>query len=115
MLYYHVTSRENVEPILKEGLFPGWGDLGFGVYLFNDVMAALDYAGRSGWDGELVSPVVLEISASADDVEPVIPHPDWPDPETYENVVWYPAEEADLAWHPLHIRLMEDQTPFPDP
>lgn len=113
MRLYHVTDQSCITSILKAGLLPGWGDLGLGVYLFDDALAALEYAEKGGWDGDLSEPVLLEVEAEDMDVEPVVPDPAWPDPETYDHIWWHPSESEDLAWMPLSIVPMANDTPGP--
>jgi hypothetical protein len=117
-VYYHVTHPEAATAILDEGFLPGWGDAGLGVYLFDDIVAAEDYAARSGWDGELETPVLLRIETKNPLVEQVIPHPDWPDPEAYDHVWFLPMEDEGLAWHPENLAICPDglngtQSPSP--
>lgn len=92
MRYYHVTAPENVADILANGFIPGWGDWGFGVYLFSDPAVAQDYARKGGWDGDLKgkSPVILEVEtwrATSGEV-----HPSW-DARKYETIRWIDMED----------------------
>lgn len=90
--FYHVTNSSNVEAILEQGLLPGWGDDGFGIYVFDDLAAAEDYAADQGWDGALAEPVILALEAYPCEVWEVVPDPHWPNPEDYEHVLRYPAD-----------------------
>lgn len=113
MHFYHVTSSGNVTRILEEGLLPGWGDVGLGVYVFNTEASARQYAANSGWDGALPDPVILKLEAGPDEVERVMPHPEWSDPEAYENISWRPSNVEDEAWMPTSMEILEDQAPRP--
>lgn len=108
--FWHVTSRENAAAIEAEGFLGGWGDAGFGLYAFDDEGAARDYAARGGWDGECSDPVLIRFAVAPDEMEVVIPHPEWPDPETYEHVVWYPMDPDDeeAVWRPKTMRILDD-------
>jgi hypothetical protein len=94
--FYHVTDREHARDIIENGFLGGWGDVGFGVYLYDNMSEASAYAERGGWDEGLVDPVILEVSTT--DVEKVIPHPDW-DEGKYFNMYWHEMEEDD-RWRP---------------
>ncbi|WP_411839645.1 hypothetical protein [Paracoccus sp. ME4] len=115
--FYHVTNRENVKAILRDGIAGGWGDDGFGVYVYTDLGDAESYAARNGWDGELEDPVILEIEAPERDLDFIEINPEWPNPEDYENVRRFPMDPDEKAglenWHPGDIRLLEDQEPGP--
>jgi hypothetical protein len=111
--YYHVTHKDHVEPILSSGFEGGWGDAGFGVYFFDDLAAAEDYASKGGWDGNSV-PEDLQIIEVEDDIhiEHVIPNPAWPNPEDYENVCYSQMDENEPPWGPVR-RLLDPSTPEP--
>lgn len=114
-LYWHVTSRENAAAILEEGFLGGWGDDGFGVYLFSDLAAAEDYAGAGGWDGTLADIAIIEIDDEDPGIRPVEVDPAWPNPEDYEFVRIFPMEDDpgfDEFWIPER-RLLEDAAPAP--
>ena len=102
--YWHITHKDNAEVILREGFAGGWGDNGFGVYLFNNFEAAQDYRNRGGWqEDDPDNLVILEIVAPADSVVPIEIDPAWPNPEDYENVVLHPLEDVvddDDRWRP---------------
>lgn len=113
---WHVTHRDHAAVILKEGLAGGWGDDGFGVYLFDDLTAAEDYRAGGGWqDADPDDLVILEILAPRSDIIPVEVNPAWPNPEDYVSVVMRPLEDMaddDDRWRPA-IRQLED-APAPD-
>ena len=112
--FYHVTDRENVEPILRDGLLGGWGDDGFGIYLYSDLYDARSYAAGNGWDGDLQDPVILEIEADNGEVYPITVDPGWPNPEDYENVHVREMDPDDAgAWKPLRISLLKN-SPSPE-
>ena len=95
--FYHVTTREHADAILREGFFPGWGDIGLGLYFYGDLASARAYAKAGGWDGRLrgASPVIL--AASDPRIEKVASwdlHPSW-DPEKYWDMYWLPVDEDD--------------------
>lgn len=103
--FYHGTERVNTPDILSNGFIGGWGDAGFGVYLFDNPFDAQQYAAKGGWDGELEQPVILKIQA--DDVERVpVLSSEW-DAQLYENMWWHDMEdqqdEDDPRWIPLTI------------
>lgn len=108
---YHVTSRANAMAILREGFEGGYGDAGFGVYLYNCEQAAQDYLANGGWDGSLPDDaVILEVEAPESEIDVVIPDPAWPNPQDYEQVCWVPMDEydEDARWKPL--RMIADET-----
>ena len=114
---WHVTGPEAAEAILDEGFAGGWGDDGFGVYLFSSLPAARVYAAEGGWDAGLEAPVLLEVEAEADEVCPILPDPAWPNPEDYVHVLVHPmdpdAEEA--RWSPRRRVLGLEAAPSPGP
>lgn len=115
--YYHVTSLEDAQSILKEGFEGGWGDIGYGVYLFDDLFAAENYAHDGGWDGRLETTqtviIAIKLEDRSDEVSWVIPDPEWPNPEDYEHVLFHPMKEDDsLRWRPT-MRLVQDDAPSP--
>lgn len=108
---YHVTSRANAMAILKDGFEGGWGDAGFGTYLFDCEQTAQDYLADGGWDGELPDDaVIIEVEAPDSEFEAVIPDPAWPNPEDYERVRWVAMDEDDegARWKPL--RMIPEET-----
>lgn len=107
---YHVTSRANAMGILKEGFEGGYGDVGFGVYLWTCETAAQDYADKGGWDGSLKDAVIVEVEVPDSDLEMVEPDPSWPNPEDYENVAWVRMDEHDdeARWKPR--RMIAEET-----
>ena len=62
--YFHVTDASSVSDIQKNGFRPGWGDVGYGVYLYGTLTSAQRFARRGGWDKSLKKPVILEIEDS---------------------------------------------------
>lgn len=99
--FYHVTERENAQDIIQNGFEGGWGDVGFGVYLYDNLSEATAYAVHGGWDQGLVDPVILEVSTN--EVEKVEPHPDW-DADKYANMYWHEMEE-DERWSPPVVQI----------
>jgi hypothetical protein len=99
---WHVTSFELAEIITSDGFLGGWGDAGFGIYLFDDLAVAQDYAANNGWDGSLIDPAILEVQAPSREIQPVIPDPEWPNPEDYKNVFWAQMnpDQDDITWRP---------------
>ncbi|EPX78083.1 hypothetical protein [Salipiger mucosus] len=111
--YYHVTHEADLQSILIEGFEGGHGDVGFGVYLFDDLAAAEEYIARGGWDGT-TDPEDLEIiEVTCDALPGVEPHPDWPDPENYAHVVFKGMNEDDPEdiWEPQRSHIF----PTPQP
>lgn len=102
---YHTTERENVEDILSNGFLGGWGDVGFGVYLYDNIYDARDYAHDGGWDGELKDPVILKVVSS--DLMYVDPDPSWPNPEDYETVCWIELPDDDTRWKPESVSVVD--------
>lgn len=102
---YHVTTHENATEIMNEGFRGGWGDVGYGVYLFDDFSEANSYAHDGGWDGLLNDPVIIEISGAYDETEMIIPDPGWPNPEDYECVRFRPMDDGEF-WKP-NMRLLD--------
>ncbi|WP_027234427.1 hypothetical protein [Leisingera caerulea] len=97
--YYHVTSPESAENIIEIGFQGGWGDDGFGVYVYDNLPDAYAYAKSGGWDGELTRAVILELQADPDDFDGIIPDPAWPNPEDYETVLVHRMDEDDpMPW-----------------
>lgn len=107
MTFYHVTERDIAADILKEGFLGGWGDVGFGVYLYGNLPEALNYALKGGWDGELQDPVILAVDDPH--IGLVIPEPSWPNPEDYLDVHWHEMDddEEDALWVPQHLELLD--------
>jgi len=113
--FFHVTGRENLPSILGNGLLGGWGDDGFGVYVFSDIHDAISYAEDDGWDGSLKDPVIIEIEAEESTLDYIEIDPGWPNPEDYENVRIFRMDpdtpEEESAWRPENIRVLEDAGP----
>jgi hypothetical protein len=116
MKYYHVTHKENVDAIIENGLEGGWGDDGFGVYLFDDLSAAEDYAADGGWEGNLTeeTTIILEIEDDGEDIYPIEVQTEWPNPEDYECVVVRPMEDLEgSTWKPAYVGLIGSSMPSP--
>ncbi len=109
MKLWHVTHKDNLASILADGFEAGWGDNGFGVYFFNDLSAASDYAYTGGWDGELSIDDAVLIEAECDDNDPfpVEIQPDWPNPEDYDAVYVVFREEDDPFFKPVSSSVIE--------
>ena len=104
--FWHVTAAQNTQDILASGFIPGWGDAGCGVYVFDDPVAAQTYADNGGWDGHLVDAVIIQIETDPDDLIHVEINPQWPNPEDYEHVLWYPMDDdGDEFWQPTRSLL----------
>lgn len=105
----HVTERENALSILEGGFLGGWGDVGFGVYLWTDETVARAYAEHGGWDGLLTDPVLLVVEdASLQPIDPCDIHRDW-DPKPYLSTLWRPMDEddPDTSWRPERMGLLD--------
>ena len=97
MKFYHTTDRENAKSIIENGFYGTWGDVGFGLYLFDNLPEAIEYGKVGGWDGSISDFVVFEIDDSSAFVEKVIPDPNWENPEDYEGVYWIEMEEDQVC------------------
>ncbi|MCW3784445.1 hypothetical protein [Defluviimonas salinarum] len=110
MMFWHVTDPESAKCILDQGFLGGWGDDGFGVYLYDCRHAALRYAAKGGWDGGLdpETAVLIEVEVPEGEAIEVIPHPEWPNPEAYRQIFLHPMDEDDEGafWTPER-RLFE--------
>lgn len=112
---FHVTERETAALILEQGFLGGWGDIGFGVYLWTDEAVARAYAESGGWDGCLEDPVLLLVEDET--LLPISPwelHPDW-DPKPYMSMLWRPMDEddPDATWRPDRLQLLDAPSPEP--
>jgi len=98
--FYHVTERTDAKDILKNGFIGGWGDVGYGVYLYDDPLDAMDYAAKGGWDGSLKDLVIIEISTAEARRVPVMDQ-SW-EASDYENMYWHPMDESneEERWKP---------------
>ena len=93
--FYHVTEQENAPDILAEGFYPGWGDVGYGVYFYGTLESAKAYARRGGWDRSLKHPVILAVSDPR--IRKIEEHeldPGW-DRLLYTDMYVLDADEAD--------------------
>lgn len=93
VILWHTTSPEAAQDITQEGFQGGWGDVGFGVYLYDNMADAVAYGERGGWDSKLPQFAVLEVEVPYSIVEGIDPHPDWPNPEDYQTVRFVPMDE----------------------
>lgn len=92
MIGYHVTERVDASGILANGFVGGWGDWGFGVYLFDNLTSARRYAAQGGWDHRLKDPVTLVVRT--DRAEQGDVPDDW-DANKYKSVYFIPGDEDD--------------------
>lgn len=99
---YHVTSPDSAVAIIHEGFLGGYGDVGFGVYFYDNLNDAVTYGRKGGWDGGLDAFAVLETRVPSARVQYIEPHPEWPDPEAYENVRFVELNQ-DLPDEPLRV------------
>lgn len=104
---YHVTSRQAAAAIANEGFHGDWGDVGFGVYLYDDLDSAAIYASSGGWDGSLEDAVILALEADPMEIEGIIPDPHWPNPEDYEHVQFHPMDPDDPAPWRVDLQVLE--------
>lgn len=99
--YWHVTTAKAAQSIIKDGFKGDWGDAGFGVYVFDCLGRTTQFEGAGGWDGSLKDSAVIEIEVPEGELEYVMPDPEWPNPEDYECVLWYPMNsDLDENWCP---------------
>jgi len=114
---FHVTERETAALILKEGFLGGWGDVGFGVYLWTNEQVCRAYANHGGWDGLATNPVILEV------IDPSLIPIDlselpagW-NRELYASMLWRPldGEDSERPWWPEVLRLLDETAPEPGP
>ena len=115
-VYYHATTREAAQSIVEDGFQGGWGDDGYGVYLFGTITGAAEYISKGGWDNSHTPDdmVIVMISAPEEDVSLVIPNPAWPNPEDYADIHVYHMED-DSEHHWKHERCIIEDTPAPVP
>jgi hypothetical protein len=104
--FYHVTSPENARNIQEIGFLGGWGDVGYGVYLFDGLHLAADYALKGGWDGELKEAVIIEIRVNPAELDEIHPDPGWSNPEDYADVLVHHMDEDDPAPWEVDLVLM---------
>lgn len=114
---YHVTEKENVLSIITTGFEGGWGDAGFGVYVFSDMAAAMEYAAKGGWDkssrpGEMI---ILKLEVPEEELRAITPHPEWPNPEYYAPILVHHMEEDGPNWFPRIIPNDSQWTPEASP
>ncbi|MFG6084051.1 hypothetical protein ACEUZ9_000293 [Paracoccus litorisediminis] len=111
--YYHVTERAFLSQILMDGLAGGWGDDGFGVYVYDNLFSARAYAAKNGWDGELANPAILLLEEKEGRLDTITPNPGWPNPEDYLSVRVYRMEDLDgeeEKWRPA-MTVIDFETP----
>ena len=115
MLCWHVTSGPAALSILEAGFEGGWGDDGFGVYVFTCLSGAGSYLARGGWDGRLdpAAAVILEIDCDESELRGIDIHPDWPNPEAYLSILMHPMEDEDGIWAPVRRILPAPDVPEP--
>lgn len=114
---FHVTERETAALILQEGFLGGWGDVGFGVYLWSEERVTRSYLELGGWDGPFAEPVILEVTdPSLVPIDASLIHPDW-DPELYASMLWRPMDEEDpdTPWRPAQLSRLDDPVSGPEP
>ncbi len=99
---YHVTSAARADDIINNGFKGGWGDAGFGVYFYGEIHNAFAYRNGGGWDGELdpSTAIVIAVEVDDSDLDFVIPDPSWPNPEDYDDVLWFQMEDSASRWQP---------------
>ncbi len=111
---WHVTTGEAAKMILADGFLGGWGDDGYGVYLFTDLCDAQDYRNSGGWDGEGEPDQmeILQIETSEAALWHIEVNPEWPNPEFYTNVLRYPMDPDDEEyWTPSRCLLSGEPVP----
>lgn len=91
---WHVTDPQSAQEISRSGFLGNWGDAGFGVYFFDDLRVAEEYAQQGGWQHNLTEFRILEAEIPNDLIEVVLPDPGWPNPEDYEHVFWVPMDDG---------------------
>jgi hypothetical protein len=114
---WHVTSRAVAPRIIEEGFLGSWGDDGYGVYLFSELSDAEDYLADGGWDGESNPDAmcIIEVEAAESTLLEIEVHPEWDDPEIYENVLRYPMPDEDEAyWQPKREIMQDGPGPGPE-
>lgn len=107
-IFYHVTEREIASVIMDEGFAGDWGDAGFGVYFWGTLESARLYVDKSGWDGGLTDPVILEISDSSGQIERIVPHPEWSGDYSDVYCVLFNSENEEERWVPDAIHLVDN-------
>ncbi len=106
--FYHVTSHDIAQSILNDGFLGGWGDAGFGVYFWDNLQSALEYADQGGWDGELdpAEAVIVMVDVDQLELENIVPDRDWPNPQDYVGVFWKRMDEnLNSTWTPSRTLL----------
>lgn len=98
---FHVTSPEDARAIGREGFRGGWGDVGFGVYFYDNLDDAMAYGHQGGWEHDLTQFVVLEATVPTALAAYVTPEPSWPNPEDYETVVYVELDQD----AEMHLRV----------
>lgn len=111
---WHVTGYAVAQIILNKGFIGGWGDDGYGVYVFDDISSAEDYLVNGGWDGEgdPAQMCILEIEAPASSLWEIDVHPEWENPEFYDHVMRYPMDpDSEDPWTPVCKILPNNPNP----
>jgi len=104
MSYYHVTERDNLESILSKGFLGNWGDVGFGVYFFDNILSANNYAKKGGWDKKIKEPVILMVDDN--EIEKLIPETSWDNKDDYLAIYWFEMnedEDEENYWKPSFL------------
>lgn len=73
MRVYHVTSAKAVPLIHKHGFAPTEGDGGVGVYFWDDLAYARQYAIDGGNWGTLIRPTILAVEVDEDRLDNINP------------------------------------------
>jgi len=113
---WHVTSCVVAPRIIEKGFLGGWGDDGYGVYLFSELADAEGYLADGGWDGEgnPDAMCIIEIEALESVLLEIEVHPEWDNPEAYENVLRYPmSDEEEVYWQPKREIMQDGPEPGP--
>lgn len=105
---YHVTEAASAEAIKAEGFFGAWGDAGFGLYFYDNLHDAQLYARRGGWAGDIDDPVILAVEVPTALVRRIEVHPEWPNPEDYENVYFMelPEDDENARFKPVSVEVI---------
>lgn len=115
---YHVTSIGNAKNIIESGFLGGFGDAGFGVYMFENLWTARDYLDAGGWDnsGDPDEMCILELEVPVGEAEYLTPDPGWPNPEDYADVIFHEMDQddAEALWQPERKLLADDPESGPD-
>lgn len=111
-MLYHVTNQKNAASIIGDGFLGGWGGVGFGVYLYDNLSDAETYVEKGGWDGCARPDDLCIIRVESDDFVYVTPDPGWDNPEYYASVVFHEMEDKGAFWAPTRL-LVPGCSPSP--